>query len=60
MTTKIMTVRAKAFSGEGARSHKVQIDANGTVRVYDKAAGHYTTCHALSAAAVRRIRAAAK
>lgn len=54
-TTKIITVRAKAFSGEGVRQHKVMVDG-AAIRVWDAVAGHYTTCHSLSAAAQRRIR----
>jgi hypothetical protein len=57
--TKTMTIRAKAFAGEGVRSHKVQIDGD-TIRVWDSVAKHYTTCHSLSQSAIRRIRAAAK
>ena len=55
----ILTVRARAFSGERIRSHRVQIDGQ-TVRVWDSVAGHYTTCHALTASAVRRILRAAR
>jgi len=55
--SKIITARAKAFSKEeGARKHKFAVDSDGTVRVYDSVAGYFTTCHALSAAAQRRIR----
>ncbi len=31
-------------------------DADGTVRVYDAVAGHYTVCHELTPAQVRRVR----
>jgi hypothetical protein len=51
-------VRCKAFAGEGVREHRVEIDAAGAVRVWDSVAGHYTTCHSLSASAIRRIRRA--
>lgn len=54
--TKVeMTIRAKAFAGEGVRTHRVLVD-DVAVRVYDRAVGHYTTCHSLSEAAERRIR----
>lgn len=57
--TKTITIRAKAFSGEGVRTHQVQVDGS-TVRVWDSVAGHYTLCHSLSKAAQRRaIKAAA-
>lgn len=57
-TDKTLTIRAKAFSGEGVRTHKVTADNSGTIRVWDPVAGHYTTCHALSTSAIRRIRKA--
>jgi len=53
MTTEL-TARAKAFSAEGIRTHRFQIDGK-TVRVWDDVAGYYTTCHSLSKSAVRRI-----
>ena len=53
---KIMTVRAKSFSGFGVQTVRCQVDQDGTVRVYDDVAGHYTACHILSASAQRRIR----
>lgn len=51
---KTLTVTCKAFSGEGARKHKVMVSGD-TVRVWDSVAGHYTTCHSLSAATQKRI-----
>lgn len=56
MSDKKLTVRAKAFSNEGVREHRVMIEGDGTVRVYDPVAGYYTTCHSLSESAQRRIR----
>ena len=50
----LMTIRAKAFTGEGIRSHRVMVD-DVNVRVYDPVAGYYTLCHCLSAKTVRRI-----
>lgn len=55
-TDRIVTIRAKAFSSEGIRSHKCLVGADGTVRVWDSVAGHYTTCHSLSDSAIRRAR----
>lgn len=51
-----VTIRAKAFSGEGVREHKCTVASDGTVRVWDSVAGHYTACHSLSESAVRRVR----
>ena len=56
--TTIRVIRCKAFSGEGVRLNRVLISADGTVRVYDAAAGYYTTMHSLSQSALRRIRKA--
>lgn len=51
--TKQIKMRAKAFTGEPVRSHLVQVDGK-IVRVWDDVANHYTLCHILSKAAVRR------
>jgi hypothetical protein len=51
-----ITARCKAFDGEGVRENKIRIDADGTIRVWDAVAGHYTTCHGLSKAAQGRLR----
>ncbi|HPZ83878.1 MAG TPA: hypothetical protein PL064_10605 [Thermogutta sp.] len=56
----IITARAKAFAGQGVRNHKVLVEPSGSVRVWDDVAGHYTTCHSLSASAERRLRKLAK
>ena len=52
--------RAKAFSGEGVKSHRFAVDADGSVRVWDAVAGHYTNCNSLSDSAKARIRKLAK
>lgn len=49
-----LTVSAKAFSGEGVRTHRVLVEDN-DVRVYDHVAGYYTNCHSLSAGSQQRI-----
>ena len=49
-----MTVKAKAFTGEGVREHRVMVD-DVNVRVWDPVAGHFTLCHALSKGAIKRI-----
>lgn len=59
-TDKVVTIRAKAFSGRGIEEVRCTVDAAGTVRVYDDVAGYYTTCHSLSESAIRRIRRLAK
>ena len=51
---KFITIRCKAFSGEGVRENKVMVDGD-TVRVWDSVAGHYTLVHALSPDSQRRI-----
>ena len=52
---KNVTTKAKAFNGK-LENIKATVDADGTVRVWDELAAHYTTCHGLSAAAQQRIR----
>lgn len=62
---RFITIRCKSFTGEGVRTHRIMVDADrvegrdvtrGTVRVWDDVAGHFTTCHSLSDATIRRIR----
>lgn len=55
-TSREFTVRARAFSSEGVREHRVQVDSRGVIRVWDSVAGHYTSCHSLSQRVQRRIR----
>lgn len=43
-----ITIRARAFAGQGVRTHQATIDTDGTIRVWDAIAGHYTLCHSLS------------
>jgi hypothetical protein len=58
-TGKVVTIRTRAFAGR-LETVRCMVDADGTVRVYDSVAGHYTTCHSLTAAAQARVRKAAK
>jgi hypothetical protein len=51
-----VTMRCRAFTGEGIRKNRIRVDADGTVRVFDAVAGYYTTCHVLGAAAQRRAK----
>lgn len=53
-TEKEITIRARAFSGQGVKTHRMLI-TDGTVKVYDPIAGYYTSCHSLSPASVKRI-----
>lgn len=41
-----MTCQPFTFFAKGV--YKLSVDTDGTVRVYDRTAGHYTTCHSLS------------
>lgn len=47
--SKIITMSTKAFSGYGRGTYRLQVDADGTVRVWDSIAGHFTACHSMSA-----------
>ena len=58
--SRTIEMRCKAFSGEGVRMNRVQVSDDGTVRVWDSVAGHYTTCHSMIAAAQYRARKAAR
>lgn len=54
--SKQATIRAKAFSCESIRSYDILIEPDGAVLVWDSVAGYYTSCHILSASAIRRAR----
>jgi hypothetical protein len=56
-----LTIRCKAFSGEGARLNKVLVEPgrNGAVLVWDSVAGHYTSCHILTIRTQAKIRSQA-
>ena len=55
-----ITARAKAFSTEAMQEYRFSVESDGTVRVYDDVAGHFTLCHSLSAGQQQRIRKLAK
>ena len=62
MTTAIsnhvwhITRNIRAFSSESKPvEHRLMIESDGTVRVYDEMAGHYTTCHAISKPMQKRL-----
>lgn len=44
----------KAF-GNSKAGYKAQVGQDGTVRVWDSVAGHWTLCHSLTAGQIRRI-----
>jgi hypothetical protein len=48
------TGRARAFSGQGLRTYRFML-THGELRVWDSVADHYTTCHSLTPAMVRRL-----
>ena len=56
-----LTIRCKAFSGEGSRLNKVLVEPgrNGAVLVWDSVAGHYTSCHVLTIRTQAKIRSQA-
>ena len=54
--TRTVVARAAAFTGQGVRDHFFFVGSDGTVRVWDSIAGHYTTCHRMSARTLCRIR----
>lgn len=57
MSTSVeITLRAKAFKGEGVKVNRFSVAPNGTVRVWDNVAGNFTTCHSLSPKMEARIR----
>ena len=60
-TPAIITVtNGRAFSSDSPRQgYRAKVDSDGTVRVWDSVAGHYTTCHALTPAQTRYLRAQA-
>ena len=57
--SKVINIRCKAFATEGVKTHKIMVDGS-SVRVWDRVAGHYTTCHSMSKAAVAKAIAAGK
>lgn len=51
-----VVVKAKAFSGEGARNHRFRVDlSDNEIRVWDRVAGYFTNCNCLSASARKGI-----
>lgn len=55
-TSKTIRVRAKVFTGRGIETVLAMVELDGTVKVYDPIAGHYTRCHSISPQTQARIR----
>ena len=55
-TNRTIEAKVKAFTGQGVRTHSLSVSHDGTVRVWDDVAGHYTTCHCMSAVTQTYIR----
>jgi hypothetical protein len=51
------SARCKAFAAEGVRDNLLMIDGD-SLRVWDSAAGYFTSCHSLSKAVQKRLIAA--
>ena len=47
--------RARAFTGQGMKTHRFLVEPNGEVRVWDEVAGHYTNCNIMSDRTKKRI-----
>lgn len=47
--------RARAFSHQPMQEYCFNVSSDGTVKVFDSVAGHYTSCHAMSKRTMRRI-----
>lgn len=48
--------RARAFTGEGVQDHWFCLSPEGSIWVEDPVSGCYTTCHALNARQVARLK----
>lgn len=62
MSTKTYTSKSgHAFSNDGKNAgYRAIVDSDGTIRVWDSVAGHYTMCHSLTQRQIANIRAKAK
>lgn len=50
-----LMARAKPFTSEPVGEYRFSVESDGTVRVWDSVAGHYTLCHSLTSRSARRI-----
>lgn len=46
----------RAFSGSSQWGYRARVDPDGTVRVWDSVAGHWTLCHALTPRQIAYVR----
>jgi hypothetical protein len=56
MQTKTVIVKSGKAFRNGGRGYKAAVDADGTVRVWDDVAGHFTLCHNLTERQVAHVR----
>ena len=55
-----VTLNTRAFAG-AMEANRHQVDpADGSIRIYDDVAGHFTSCHTLSERDAGRVRSAAR
>jgi len=51
----------RAFNSDATnQGYRAIVEADGTVRVWDSVAGHYTACHSLTPRQIANIKAKAK
>lgn len=55
-----ITAKARAFTGYPIQKHRFAVEPDGTVRVFDDIARHFTNLHGLTQSATRRIRRLAR
>lgn len=60
MKTETASRKIKMHRYLNAFGFGARVDRDGTVRVWDSVADHYTTCHSLTEAQVRHFRAYAR
>lgn len=62
---RYLTVRCRAFAGEGVRTHRVYVERDtveghevtrGNILVWDDVAGHFAPSHSLGDRTIQRIR----
>lgn len=57
--TRTLTVRTGSAFTHGPIGYRASVSADGTVRVWDSVARHFTLCHSLTDAQQRYIRSRA-
>lgn len=56
MNANLVTVNVRNAFSSSKGTTRAYADSNGTVRVWDAVAGHYTVCHSLTTAQEARVR----